>query len=133
MVFLGLRNLGEVRQALDNLGIELPFQQRDQALAHAVAGVVQVTVAGILSPGLAQTHQIALNFATAGVQQRANNRAPRRLVERWPRQLRMNSAKATRAGAANQAKQNGFSLVVKGMRGSDLSRQPLLISDQKYS
>src|SRR5207342_1530152 len=92
--------------------IKFPFQQRQQRVTHTVARVAGIEIGGVLSPWLAQSFEVSLNFSAAGGQQ-GPNQVLRFL--RWS-----NTGQAACASSTKDSHKHGFRLIVERMRGGDL-------------
>lgn len=82
-------------------------------MADAIAGKAQVTVGGVLPPGLSQGVEEGLNFGPAGMEQRAQDSALGELDDG------VNAGKALGPRATQEFRQHGLGLIVQGVRGGD--------------
>ena len=101
--FLRPSNFGEICQPLGDFGVKFLLQKRHQLLTNAVSGVVKVGVAGVLSPSLPNSRQIAFDFLAAHLQQRPEDRPRRFLATHRTWQGRLNAAQSARSCPANQS------------------------------
>ncbi len=104
--------VGHVGEVLAEGGVP-GFEQRQQLLADAVAREGKVTVGRVFAPDLVAFAQVGFDFGAGGAEKGAKDRATAlRGLE-----LRMNARKTLGPCAAEELGENGFGLIVEGVRG----------------
>ncbi len=117
VLFFGPRDFGQVGQRLPHCRVVFLFDQWQQLVADAVAQVFRTSVGSVFAPRLIEGVQILLDVTTPGSEQRAND-ARCQLRRGIAKGRNRHQAACTRS--AQNAQQDGFRLVVQGMRGGDL-------------
>lgn len=97
--------------------VEFALQKRNQFCTHPVAAQAEILVGGIIAPGLAAGLQPASQRGAGDSQQRTHQGSGGGASSNGTRG--QNPGQPRRAGAAQQAQQDGFRLVVAGMPGDD--------------
>ena len=119
MVLLGARDLGEFGDVFDRGLGKFLCDDRQQALAHAIAKEGEVLIGRILTPGLAPFAQKILQCGAAKAQQ-----WPHQFAKRAPLLLEydlgMNARKSPNSGTAKNAQQDCLRLIVESVGRGNL-------------
>ena len=103
---------GEVGEGSVEGGI-LGAQQGKDVVAEAVAGVDGIEVGGVFAPGLAKSAEVGEDLRAGGSEERAKNAAAGAGKDG------VDAGEAGRPGSAEELHEDGFGLVVEGVRRED--------------
>lgn len=104
---------GHLREMLAEARVE-GVERGQQLVSNAVAGEGGVSIGGVRAPGLVEDAEIVLNLRARDGEERAKDWAALRAFKFW-----MNAGETLRPCAAQDFGEDGFSLVVEGVRGGD--------------
>ena len=103
--------LGEIGEGLVELGVFFA-EEREDAVAEAIAGKGFVGVRGVFAPGLVDLFEVVAEVGAAGLEEGAEDAAGV--------QGRGDGGEAFEPGAAEELVEDGFGLVVEGVGGEDV-------------